>query len=180
MKKKSKKEDQEIIYHAEEIPDDTEELVRRFRENRIRMREEVVQDRRNRNLVEAIKELTQEQRDAILGNLRTLIVFVKNGKVFYTGNAQYKTYEATFNPSGNNYKLLILLAGMPGKEFSSKEIAKVLNSPRRGAEDSSPERRVSDTIKDIKKELQISEEDNFFTRNNNMHGINCRVELNPS
>jgi len=167
-----------VGYLPLEIPDDTEEIIKRARESNIRIKDQQNADKRNKDLVDALKGLTEHQRELILGNLKTLTIFVNGGKVVYTGNLQYRSYEAVLDTNDNAYKLLLFLAGHPTFEFSSDELVKHLNPSRRNADGALPERRIRDTITKIKKSLKLNiKEDHFFIINKGKFGINCNVEL---
>lgn len=172
----------EIVgYLPPEIPDDTEEIIERFRQEKIFLKEQSNADKRTREVVEAINGLTSHQRKAIFGNFKTLTVFVRDGRIEYTGDIQDRTYKAHLEQTGNPYKLLIFLISRLGEEIAAEDIIPALNPPRSGAEYSSSEGRVSDTIRIIKRNLlNLHKEDDFFTRHKNKFGINCNVEFKIS
>lgn len=105
------------------------------------------------------------------------LVFHKSiGKVTYCGKDGNK-YEGDLNPEGNPYKLLRFLAKSPNVYFNPEELGKsVLNPPRRDA-DPLPDRRVRDTIREIRDQLKLKKDDGFFITNKCMYGVKCTVEL---
>lgn len=100
-----------------------------------------------------------------------LIFYPKDGKVFYNSNEQI-----TFAPGTNPYLLISFLSTKPGVLFTAQEVAEVLNVPRSGGQDSTPDRRVRDTIKTIRKGLGLSDNDDIFIVSKGF-GFNCDIEI---
>lgn len=108
-----------------------------------------------------------------------LIFYKSIGKVAYCGK-EGKKYEAELNPEGNPFKLLIFLAKRPNEYFEPEKLDEaVLNPPRGHADHPLPDRRVRDTIREIRKQLKLKREDDFFLINKCRYGVKCSVELRP-
>lgn len=165
-----------VAYLPLETPDNTEQMLERARKSTIERNKEWNEDRRSRELKEALEEVGEKQKSVMLAHLRTLTVFLQTGKTVFTGNKQYRSYQAKFDPSDNSYKLLVFLATRFIPEPAEK-IAEVLNEPRSNSNSPTPERRVRDTIKQIRHALQITKQDDFFIVSKNKFGINCNTEL---
>lgn len=103
--------------------------------------------------------------------------FSYSGKIVYkypSGN----TYRSDLNKNNNAYKLLFLLVQNPYRYFSVEELNHKLNKQREGA-NATPERRVRDTIQEIREGLGLNKEHphDFFTVKANTFGINCDSEI---
>ncbi len=105
-----------------------------------------------------------------------LVFYIRTGKTLYF-DKKGQEHKAEFRPKTNPYLLLKFLSKSPVETFTSEEIAKELRNPRRGGEDSTPDRRVRDTMEAVRKGLKLTEEDDFFIVDKGSFGLKCDVEL---
>ncbi len=103
------------------------------------------------------------------------LILYKNGRTVYTAPTGRK-YEGKFSTKTNPYLLLQFLSKELGKVFEVQDLAKCLRNPRVGAEGTTEDRRVRDTVQSIRKKLKLPEGDDFFIVDKGF-GLDCDVEL---
>jgi len=128
-----------------------------------------------------VNKLLSKKSRALDHEVTSLLINVKSGWVMYTVSSRV-AYDANFAISENPFRLLLYLSGRIGQTFYPGELIKTLKPPRKGYEHASPERRIRDTIQQIRKKLELTNrEDSFFiiekTPNGSKFGINC-VSMN--
>lgn len=97
------------------------------------------------------------------------LIISSKGKLIYKSNGV--TYDATMNPTDNTFLLVSYIATSPYKEFDASTIEKKLNRPKHGGEDSVPERRVRDTVSNIRELLKLPKEELFLKPNKNRYSL---------
>lgn len=114
-------------------------------------------------------------------NTKVGVLTITNGHklgivtVSYTSNYQ-KQYMANFGTTSNEYRLLNHLSNNPNKVFSAKQLGGVLKQVRRDVDVPDDERRVRDTIRQIRVKLNlIGNPDDPFVSSNGF-GLECKVE----
>ncbi len=80
-----------------------------------------------------------------------------------TGKATYRKNEANYAEDTQQHILLHHLMSNPNKRFSLESIARLLNFPwEKGRKNTPTKKRIYDLLRDIKKKLDIKEEDELI------------------
>lgn len=143
----------------------------------------------SKSFVDSLREIRQQGRYAELGkkiskgeliptkvaNYENKLILYRNGRTIYIEN--YKNvYEYKFNLKTNPHLLLLFLAQNPTKTFSVIELDKKLKAQRHNA-NSTEERRIRDTIQEIRRKLKLNESSDFLTVDRKIFGIRCSSEF---
>lgn len=138
---------------------------------------------RGQGLAKIRAKLKKEKRE---GDRKESGIYHKGKLVFnYNGELKYitptgKIYTAKFLKRNNSYKLLVYLTSNPAEEHASTELVKVLNKVRADGDFPDKDRRVRDTIQNIRKQLGIikaNKQDDFFIVNKKNYGLGCAIEI---
>jgi len=107
-----------------------------------------------------------------------LVFYRKTGETIYFDN-KGQEHKGFFDLKTNPYMLIKFLSSEPGEIFPSEVLAEKLKGPRMGGEESTPDQRVSDTIKEVRKRLGLtgSGDEDLFIVKKRLFGIKCNVEL---
>lgn len=128
------------------------------------------------NFINIISRAVESYKQELSKELPRLILYLNSGETIYFPLSSNNT-KTIFAPDDNTYKLLLFLGQNVGRVFTPEEIE--LSNPKQGGEDSTPEQRVRDTIKAIRKGLDILKEDDFFIIDKVKFGVKCNIELRP-
>lgn len=114
-------------------------------------------------------------------NARVGVLTITNGHklgvvmVSYISTSQ-KPHEANFGIASNEYRLLNHLSNNPNKVFTAKQLGSVLKQVRQDVDVPDDERRVRDTIRQIRVKLNLNGNPNDPFVSSNGFGLMCKVE----
>lgn len=118
--------------------------------------------------------LTLDKQFNDIKKVKKLIFY--GGMVTYV-NLENKEFETRFKINSNSYLLLRFLAENSGKLFSVTELIGIIKKPRAHAIDSIYEKRIRDTIQDVRDKFGID----FFIVSGKLFGIvKCDVNIKSS
>lgn len=132
------------------------------------------------SFVELVKEVNKRIRSQTIVNTSDYtstigkIIFYQNGNVIYISPKGHE-YKGILTRDTNAYKLLKYLVQNPHQSFDADKLVEQINNPRQGS-DSTPDRRIRDTIQEIREKLGIPGNEDIFHLGKGFE-LNCDSEL---
>jgi hypothetical protein len=131
-----------------------------------------------KEIVDKLSSILQDKHDnKIIEDLYPVndsLTIYSNGQIEFYSSRENKVKEAKFKVGSSSYKLIRFLAENPNKVFTFDKLAEKINKPG-PLNDSLPEMRIRNAVKDIRKKLGLLKEEMFFASYG--FSINCKVEI---